>query len=147
MTDIKAKDSVVLQTISLLQFAEALGYRDEVSPNGRTVVFQAVKRGLEKHNTISVSSMILLHNGLKSDRVNNAGTEQLLEVGGRVFTLPTYYVRRARGAKMVDKVDLRLTREGGNFLFTSEKDWVKFVNNSYPVAKQLLGVVVENEII
>jgi len=140
MTEIKAKDSKALQTISLLEFAGALGYVEHITKYG--VVFEAQRSTLKKHLRISWHSMVLLHNGLKSERVNNVGNEQTLEVGGKVFTLPTYYVRKARGAKLVDKVDLRpINGEQGWDIVTS-KEWVRFVNNSYPVTKQILGKTV-----
>lgn len=136
------KDSLSLQAVSLLEFAEALGYKEFVTSK-QSCVFLAQNIGLDKHLVISLHGMIHLHNSAE-DQLNNwslmDGSEVIIEVGGKVYTLPTYYARKAVAAKLVETVELFRVEEDGVVKFATPKKWVKFDNNSYWFAKKLLGV-------
>lgn len=133
-TEVKAKSSLRVQLSSLAGFAEGLGYRPVDTKKG--VMFVVSIDMHKDYKQIGLHSMVLLHN-----HVHNSGLKDgeflYVEVAGKWFQFPLYFVNRAIAGKAVEAVDLRIDKDTNNW--ETNKEWVKFVNYSQPLLEKCLG--------
>ena len=129
------KNTTALQGLSLMAFAQALGYEPVDTRSG--VTFHSELKANKHNRGISFNGMVALHNSLHSSRVNHVGDFQHLEAGGKSYTFATLFVRQARAAKVVDTIGLHYNKKVADW--QSTKGYVRFCNNSYPVVKHMLG--------
>lgn len=129
--DVIAKNSGRIQTVSLIAFSEALGYKAVHSGKGITFVdYMGVHK---EYRCISLHKMVLLHNFIQYSA--NDDCEFLrVYVAGSWFKFPVYFAYRAIASKVVESVDVRATKKG----WVTDKVWVKWVNGSRPLFERYL---------
>lgn len=129
-----AKNSIGIQENSLMLFAQALDCELFYSKKG--VTFKSFGMCMGGYPYISLHSMVLLHNSIQN-ATSVDGKCVVAHVGQKVFGIPTYFANRAIASKVVESVDLSVDKEARDFKTT--KQWVKFVNGSEWLCKDLWG--------
>ena len=132
--EIKAKNSLRIQLASLSGFAEGLGYRAVDTKN--SVVFLDIHDMHKEYKQIGLHSMVLLHNFIQ-DSIREDGETLWVYVGGKWFSFPLYFANRAIAGKVVADVDLYIDKE--TKYWTTNKQWVRFVNHTQPLFEDYLG--------